>query len=191
MLFSLLRGVLLPWCDLGSIPSILQVNSFIHTTRVHVVDCTLPDLHILINTIHSPSILNNSAAASWLPVCLPKFNASAFVNAYVMFLPRSDSSSAPQKALSDKDTASTHTSTEEAPAQGTAEDATAAASLSPSSSTSLSGIAPTRPAEIALVAVSGNANFEAVRGWCDTVSRVSAPLYLQSLLHPWSTHCAT
>ncbi|EKM56680.1 uncharacterized protein PHACADRAFT_91851, partial [Phanerochaete carnosa HHB-10118-sp] len=48
------------------------------------------DLHILINTIHSPSIINSSAAASWLPICLPKFNSDAFVNAYVSFLRRGD-----------------------------------------------------------------------------------------------------
>ncbi|EED82311.1 predicted protein [Postia placenta Mad-698-R] len=48
------------------------------------------DLHILVNTIHSPSIINSSAAASWLPVCLPKFNSAAFVNAYVMFLRKED-----------------------------------------------------------------------------------------------------
>ena len=42
-----------------------------------------------------------------------------------------------------------------------------------SSSTSLpAGVAMDRPADIALVAVSGSADFEAVRGWCDTVSRV-------------------
>ncbi|EIN12968.1 DUF254-domain-containing protein, partial [Punctularia strigosozonata HHB-11173 SS5] len=41
------------------------------------------DLHILLNTLHSPSILNSSASASWLPVCLPKFNPSGFANVYV------------------------------------------------------------------------------------------------------------
>ncbi|KAI0345875.1 DUF254-domain-containing protein [Trametopsis cervina] len=41
------------------------------------------DLHILINTVQSSSTVNSSAAASWLPICLPKFNPAAFVNAYV------------------------------------------------------------------------------------------------------------
>ena len=41
------------------------------------------DLHIILNTIHSPSIYNSPANASWIPVCLPKFNPSGFVNAYI------------------------------------------------------------------------------------------------------------
>ncbi|KAI0755027.1 trafficking protein Mon1-domain-containing protein [Daedaleopsis nitida] len=93
------------------------------------------DLHILMNTIHSPSILNNSAAASWLPVCLPKFNSAAFVNAYVIFLPRSDA--APQT--------------------------------------------PSEEATGRLVCVSGSADFEAVRGWADTVSNVIISCLLQRL----------
>ncbi|KAI0269832.1 trafficking protein Mon1-domain-containing protein [Gloeopeniophorella convolvens] len=44
------------------------------------------DLHILMNTAHSPSIVNSSASASWLPLCLPKFNPSGFVNVFVTFL---------------------------------------------------------------------------------------------------------
>ncbi|KAI8971160.1 trafficking protein Mon1-domain-containing protein [Trametes punicea] len=104
------------------------------------------DLHILVNTILSPSILNSSASASWLPVCLPKFNSSAFVNAYVMFLPRSDmvvsDSSIGRSELGD--------------------DASSARSLP-------LGMVPSHSSEMALVCVSGNADFEAVRGWCDTV----------------------
>ncbi|KAH8113567.1 vacuolar fusion protein MON1, partial [Phellopilus nigrolimitatus] len=41
------------------------------------------DLHILLNTIHAPAIVE--APASWLPVCLPKFNPSGFLHAYVSF----------------------------------------------------------------------------------------------------------
>ncbi|KAF9454805.1 DUF254-domain-containing protein [Macrolepiota fuliginosa MF-IS2] len=44
------------------------------------------DIHILLNTIKSPSISNSQASASWIPVCLPKFNPSGFVNAYISFL---------------------------------------------------------------------------------------------------------
>ncbi|KAJ6585164.1 vacuolar fusion protein MON1 [Mycena capillaripes] len=47
------------------------------------------DIHILLNTIHAPSILNSPASASWIPVCLPKFNPAGFVNAYISF-PRKD-----------------------------------------------------------------------------------------------------
>ncbi|KJA17429.1 hypothetical protein HYPSUDRAFT_146508, partial [Hypholoma sublateritium FD-334 SS-4] len=48
------------------------------------------DLHIILNTIHSPSIYNSPANASWIPVCLPKFNPTGFVNAYITFLRRDD-----------------------------------------------------------------------------------------------------
>jgi len=48
------------------------------------------DMHILMNTVHSPSIVKSSASASWLPICLPKFNASGFVNVFVSFLPDED-----------------------------------------------------------------------------------------------------
>ena len=61
----------------------------------------------------------------------------------------------------------------QASSDGVSPSAQAEDALSPSSSMSLpSGIAMDRPPEVALVAVSGSADFEAVRGWCDTVSRV-------------------
>ncbi|KAG6831949.1 hypothetical protein H0H92_006550 [Tricholoma furcatifolium] len=44
------------------------------------------DIHIILNTIHSPSILNSPASSSWIPLCLPKFNPSGFANAYISFL---------------------------------------------------------------------------------------------------------
>ncbi|KAF8967063.1 vacuolar fusion protein MON1 [Flammula alnicola] len=48
------------------------------------------DLHIILNTLHSPSIYNSPANASWIPVCLPKFNPAGFVNAYITFLRKDD-----------------------------------------------------------------------------------------------------
>ncbi|KAF9046459.1 vacuolar fusion protein MON1 [Panaeolus papilionaceus] len=51
------------------------------------------DLHIVLNTIHSPSVVNSLASASWIPVCLPKFNSSNFVNACINFLRKDDESS--------------------------------------------------------------------------------------------------
>ncbi|EIM85789.1 DUF254-domain-containing protein [Stereum hirsutum FP-91666 SS1] len=58
------------------------------------------DLHILMNTAHSPSIVNSSASASWLPMCLPKFDASAFVNAYITFLQPQPPTPPPENDLS-------------------------------------------------------------------------------------------
>ncbi|KAF8610273.1 DUF254-domain-containing protein [Ceratobasidium sp. AG-I] len=52
------------------------------------------DLHLLLNTLASPA-LRSSASASWLPICLPKFNPKGFLYCYVSFL---DSISAKQDA---------------------------------------------------------------------------------------------
>jgi hypothetical protein len=57
------------------------------------MNCDNVDIHILINTVHAPSILNSPASASYIPVCLPKFNPSGFVNAYISFLRKDDESS--------------------------------------------------------------------------------------------------
>ncbi|PFH53895.1 hypothetical protein AMATHDRAFT_186512 [Amanita thiersii Skay4041] len=48
------------------------------------------DIHIILNTIHSPSIYDSPAPSSWIPVCLPKYNSQIFVNAYISFLRRED-----------------------------------------------------------------------------------------------------
>ena len=128
------------------------------------------DLHILINTIHSPSIMNSSAAASFLPICLPKFNAAAFVNAYVTFLRRTEGSSARPETRDDASiTASTIN--ENADQHSVAESRNIDAdevSLAESSKTAAARI------EIGLVCVCGLADFEAVRGWCNTASEVGA-----------------
>ncbi|KAH9950658.1 trafficking protein Mon1-domain-containing protein [Amylocystis lapponica] len=117
------------------------------------------DLHILVNTIHSPSIVNNSAAASWLPVCLPKFDQAAFVNAYVTFLHR-DSGGATPTPRSSIDGAAESGPQEEGssrPDNSTAPEETPVAEK-------------TSP-EVGLICVSGSADFEAVRNWCDTVTQ--------------------
>lgn len=49
----------------------------------------IQDLQILINAVHTPSVAANSA--SWLPICLPKFNPQGFVHAYVNFIEADDS----------------------------------------------------------------------------------------------------
>jgi disulfide oxidoreductase YuzD len=50
--------------------------------RKHSIHPT--DLHVLLATIAAPSIKGTSA--NWLPICLPKFNASGFLHAYVSFI---------------------------------------------------------------------------------------------------------
>lgn len=39
------------------------------------------DLHVLLNTVTAPSL--RDSPASWLPICLPKFNPAGFLHAYV------------------------------------------------------------------------------------------------------------
>lgn len=46
------------------------------------------DLHILLNTLASPSLASasESASASWVPICLPKYNPDGFTHTYVSYL---------------------------------------------------------------------------------------------------------
>jgi hypothetical protein len=67
--------------------------------RKHSIHPT--DLHVLLATIAAPSI--KGTTASWLPICLPKFNASGFLHAYVSFI------------RSEGDTPGEHTETERKP----------------------------------------------------------------------------
>ncbi|KAJ7195429.1 trafficking protein Mon1-domain-containing protein [Mycena pura] len=106
------------------------------------------DIHILLNTIHAPSILNSPASASWIPVCLPKFNPSGFVNAYISF-PRKDDGFEVEQARSSDMTIEQ-------------EGATVAVPPRYKSHALDSGIG--------LVCISGGGDFEAIRNWCDSVT---------------------
>jgi hypothetical protein len=116
-------------------------------------DFVSTDIHIIVNTIHTPSIFNSPAAASWIPVCLPKFNAAGFVNAYISFLRKperreADASNRDSDVLEDgPDHAGERT--DDASRRGAPWDAS-----------------------IGLVCISGGGEFETVRGWCDTVAEV-------------------
>ncbi|KAF9241172.1 trafficking protein Mon1-domain-containing protein [Melanogaster broomeanus] len=110
------------------------------------------DIHIIVNTIHSPSIFNSPAAASWIPVCLPKFNPTGFVNAYISFLRK------PERKEAD---ASNNDSGILEDGSDNAGDKAGAASQR--SDTPLD-------AGIGLVCISGGGEFETVRGWCDAVA---------------------
>jgi vacuolar fusion protein MON1 len=154
-----------------------------------------PDLHILLNTVHSPSILNSSASASWIPVCLPKFNPSGFANVYVSFFPDTaehvqspDTPKAPQPPpISRHDSASSTsnaTSGAASPAQLQSESASPApepvaeGSSSPAQSAALAGDDRRRRGDfetgtgVALACVSAGGDFETIRGWCDGVAKV-------------------
>lgn len=112
------------------------------------------DLHIILNTIHSPSIYNSPANASWIPVCLPKFNPTGFVNAYITFLRKDDTVD-----LQDISNASVHSAENPAPTETDAE------VPDPQEGLNESGIA--------LVCISGGGELEFIRNWCDSVIHVN------------------
>ncbi|KAJ3557656.1 hypothetical protein NM688_g1358 [Phlebia brevispora] len=122
------------------------------------------DLHILVNTVHSPSIVNASASASFLPICLPKFNPQAFVNAYVTFLRRNDGNQTEPLPSEVNEEGRSANSDQQSLAETVSDTSTGTSVAVPSTSK----LAP--KVEIGLVCVCGLADFEAVRGWCSTVS---------------------
>ncbi|KAH8104565.1 trafficking protein Mon1-domain-containing protein [Cristinia sonorae] len=125
------------------------------------------DIHILVNTIHAPSIVNSSASASWLPICLPKFNSSAFVNAYVTFMRHGQASVDDTAPMSPTVSASVQGESEETVV---AQDGSVETEGSEPSSTSERPPTPHHAPEFGLVCVSGQADFEAVRSWCTSVT---------------------
>lgn len=58
---------------------------------LHLLTFYYLDLHILLNTLSSPSLA--STPVSWLPICLPKFNPNKFLHAYVSHLEEETSDS--------------------------------------------------------------------------------------------------
>lgn len=142
----------------------------------------MADLHILLNTITAPAVANNPA--SWIPICLPRFNSSGFLYAYIAH-PQLDSNDA-QLALSstlfDVDqaraaSASAHehshpqalptTSVEDAIPKSFEDHSSPATSHSIASSAK-SPLTRQEPG-LALVCVSGGGgtDFETVRTWCE------------------------
>ncbi|KAI0243689.1 Vacuolar fusion protein mon1 [Massospora cicadina] len=60
----------------------------VHLLRSKRVTLHPADLHLLLNVVHaSPSFLT-SRQASWIPICLPRFNRAGFLYALVVFLSR-------------------------------------------------------------------------------------------------------
>jgi hypothetical protein len=96
------------------------------------------------NTVYSPSILNSPAPTSWVPVCLPKFNPNGHVNAYISFLHKDDT---PATTPVDESNVGIGTPL----AEGTSRQASD---------------------NVVIVAISGGAEFESIRNWCDSVARV-------------------
>lgn len=123
------------------------------------------DLHILMNTAHSPSIVNSSASASWLPLCLPKYNASAFVHVFVTFLQSEAYSDSGAPAPEPK--AKSRISPPGDPSSGTL------AQEGDSTKTELPNRDTISGADVGLICVTANGDFESIRAWCDVVTGVS------------------
>jgi len=117
------------------------------------------DIHIVLNTIHSPSILNSPASSSWIPLCLPKFNPSGFVNAYISFLRR--------------DVTVEHEEATSAPTSetGNAADLSINSGPTPTQRSVAPPYATPTQSRIALVCISGGGEFDSIRGWCDTATQ--------------------
>ncbi|KAH9080547.1 trafficking protein Mon1-domain-containing protein [Lactarius deliciosus] len=122
------------------------------------------DLHILMNTAHSPSIVNSSASASWLPLCLPKYNSSGFVNVFVTFLQSEDNSESTATAPDPKTKSKTSRPVENpSPTSVGQEEETAKADLFIPRKDTNPGI------DVGLVCVTANGDFESIRNWCNVV----------------------
>ena len=125
----------------------------------------------MLNTAHSPSVANSSASASWLPVCLPKFNSSGFVHAFVTSLqsqdepvPASASESRSSPVGEPDEGGTTPTRTEPEPSEMTPSTQASPPNKSP----------PNASPGVGLIAVSGSGDFEPVKTWCDNVTQVCA-----------------
>ncbi|KAH0586154.1 hypothetical protein H2248_007419 [Termitomyces sp. 'cryptogamus'] len=108
------------------------------------------DIHITLNTIHSPSVLNSPASSSWIPLCLPKYNSSSFVNAYISFLCRNNEVASSLSQLQSED-----------------------ANSKPTLTTQEQMVPPYMASTklcIALVCISGGGDVESIRGWCEAAT---------------------
>ncbi|KAN0139868.1 Trafficking protein Mon1 domain containing protein [Lactarius tabidus] len=122
------------------------------------------DLHILMNTAHSPSIVNSSASASWLPLCLPKYNSSGFVNVFVTFLQSEHNSESSATAPDSKAKSRTGQPVEpSSPTRIGQEEDTA----KPDSFLSRRDTNP--GVDVGLLCVTANGDFESIRDWCSVV----------------------
>jgi vacuolar fusion protein MON1 len=115
------------------------------------------------NTAHSPSIVNSSASASWLPLCLPKYSPSGFVNVFVTFLQSETHSEAGPSAPETK-------------AKQRVSEPGDSPCLTSTQEGDMAKSDPSHPrrdagpgADVGLICVTANGDFESIRAWCDVV----------------------
>lgn len=107
------------------------------------------DIHVLLATIGSPAVKGNTA--SWLPICLPKFNPNSLLHAYASYLTLPDTA-VPSQPASTRQEESTEGG--EAPADN--EEGATGEVHEPS---------------VCLVIVSASGDFEVVRQWADVATQ--------------------
>ena len=112
------------------------------------------DIHVLLNTIQSPSIINSLSSASCIPVCLPKFNPAGFVYCYISFLTKDGEGG-------------------DAGSQDTVMGIDAQTPIHSQIAKEITqpGEFESNPA-VTLVCICGGGEIETIRGWCDSVSQV-------------------
>lgn len=79
-----------PTVEMKRNPDILYALLLSHTTLITLLrpkshSIHPSDLHILLNTLAASSSLRTPNSESWLPICLPKFNAKGFVYACISY----------------------------------------------------------------------------------------------------------
>lgn len=127
------------------------------------------------NTIHSPSIFNSPAASSWIPVCLPKFNAGGFVNAYVTFI-REDDNGVRLSDLAASPSHDNRDSTKSVESTRTEENNRPEAQVGLDES------------GIAFVCINGGGEFDVIREWCDSViNKMSSDGTLTALVNAYQS----
>jgi vacuolar fusion protein MON1 len=132
------------------------------------------DLHILMNTVHSPSIVNSAASASWLPLCLAKYNPSGFVHAFITFL-QSEACSESGASAPEHKAKSRISSSGDPLSETLAQGDSFKAELSNRDVISVP--------DVGLICVTANGDFESIRAWCSVVTGVSC-----SGVHQMSPH---
>ena len=144
----------------------------------------LLDLHILLNTVHVPSIVDSPA--SWIPACLPKYNSSSFLHVFVSFL-RNESLSNDNPALASVDITQAvegpslvGNEPTKIPLEVNAELQTDKRKAITTSSQHERQVSAEAAQEgrlgIGLVCVSTGSNFEPIRTWCEEVTQVALVL---------------
>lgn len=139
------------------------------------------DLHVLMNTAHSPSIVNSAASASWLPLCLPKYNPCGFVHVFVTFL-QSESYSDSGASAPESKSKSRISPSSDPPSETLAQGDSSKAELSNRDTISVP--------DVGLICVTANGDFESIRAWCSVVTGVSCSCVYQMSPH-WSAGSAS